>query len=183
MSPTLSTYRGYNLTHHGVYPIWFGVPNEHNQPSSPNSIYSTNTLTDNINPHYHPPLRQSSTSAAWTSLKSQSQSNTPIPPHSRQTSSPMPGTGGGIGTGAITPTHSHSQRERKASDRRGESHEIDREYVSAVEMLNEKRREVGGIGRPGTVRAAVGGEKMEMRRLILSVCGENGESAKEELDR
>ncbi|WWD08951.1 hypothetical protein V865_007066 [Kwoniella europaea PYCC6329] len=169
MSPSLSSYRGYNLTHHGVYPIWFGISNEHNQPSSPSSIYSAATLTD-THQHYHPPLRQSSTSAAWTSLKSQSAT----PAHSRQTSSPMPG------GGTTTPATTH--RERKASDRRGDT-ELDREYIQAVESLNDRRKEVGGIGRPGTVRAAVGGEKMELRKLILSVCGENGESAKDELDR
>ncbi|WRT63824.1 uncharacterized protein IL334_000749 [Kwoniella shivajii] len=163
MAPSLSTFRGYNLTHHGVYPIWFGVHNDHH-PSSPSSIYSAATLTD---PPHPPPLRQSSASAAWTSLKSQSSTSIP---HSRQNSSPLPG------GGTTTP------RERKISDRRGEQ-EIDREYISSVEALNERRRDIGGVGRPGTVRAAVGGDKMEMRRLILSVCGENGEHAKEELDR
>nr|XP_019014511.1 uncharacterized protein I206_00593 [Kwoniella pini CBS 10737]OCF53292.1 hypothetical protein I206_00593 [Kwoniella pini CBS 10737] len=171
MAPPLSSHRGYNLTNHGVYPIWFGVSNDQSQPLSPSSIYSAATLTDAPHPH-HPPLRQSSTSAAWTSLKSQSQSSTPIPPHSRHSSSPMPG--------ATTPSHIH--RERKASDRRGDS-EIDGEYVNAVEMLNGRRKDVGGVGRPGTVRAAVGGEKTEMRKLILSVCGENGENAKDELNK
>ncbi|WWC85838.1 uncharacterized protein L201_000705 [Kwoniella dendrophila CBS 6074] len=184
MSPPLSSYRGYNLTHHGVYPIWFGISSDQTQPSSPTSIYSATTLTDGPNPqHYynhhshHPPLKHASASAAWTSLKSQS--TTPIPPHSRQSSSPMP-------PGTNTPAHTQvqSHRERKASDRRGGNEiVVDRDYISAVEMLNERRREVGGIGRPGTVRAAVGGDKMEMRKLILSICGENSESAKEELDR
>nr|XP_018266712.1 uncharacterized protein I303_00687 [Kwoniella dejecticola CBS 10117]OBR88870.1 hypothetical protein I303_00687 [Kwoniella dejecticola CBS 10117] len=176
MAPPLSSYKGYNLTHHGVYPTWFGVSNDQTQPSSPTSIYSAATLTDAPHAH-HPPLRQSSASAAWTSLKSQSQSqvhtqsSTPVPPHSRHSSSPMPGS---------TAPH----RERKASDRRGGGDsDIDREYISAVEMLNGRRKEVGGIGRPGTVRAAVGGEKTEMRKLILTLCGENGENAKDELNK
>ncbi|WVF65929.1 hypothetical protein IAT40_000667 [Kwoniella sp. CBS 6097] len=164
MSPALSSHRGYNLTHHGVFPIWFGVTNEHH-PSSPSSIYSTATLQDNVH-HHQPPAR--SGSAAWTALKSQSSGSIP---HSRQTSSPMPG--------SSTPT-----RERKASDRRGEREpEVDRDYAQAIEILNERRREAGGVGRPGVVRAAVGGQRTEMRKLILAVCGENGESAKEETDR
>ncbi|WVR03585.1 hypothetical protein IAU60_000577 [Kwoniella sp. DSM 27419] len=159
MAAPLSSYGGYNLTHHGIFPIWFGVSNDRH-PSSPNSINSNTTLQDNHGPG---PVRQGS--AAWTALKSQSSA-----PHSRQTSSPMPG--------SSTPAG------RKVSDRRGDRlPDVDREYVAALEALNQHRKEVGGVGKPGIVRAAVGGARGEMRKLVLAVCGENGEGGKDELDR
>nr|XP_031857269.1 uncharacterized protein CI109_007324 [Kwoniella shandongensis]KAA5524341.1 hypothetical protein CI109_007324 [Kwoniella shandongensis] len=166
MSPAISNSRGYNLTHLGIFPIWTGAGVVDTvEPSSPTSVRSGSTLVDPPNPYRaHEPVRQGS--AAWNAL-----SQVPFP-HSRHSTTSTPGND--------TPP-----RSRKASERRGQSQEldIDPDYLSAVHNLNQHRSELGGVGKPGVVPAALGGHRTELRKLILSICGENGEGGKEEVER
>ncbi|WVQ80889.1 hypothetical protein IAT38_002996 [Cryptococcus sp. DSM 104549] len=163
MSPSLSTTRGYNLTHLGIYPIWTasGVSSDTLTVSSPDSTRSNATLQDSQN-------QKSEPTPAWAALSQQ----IPFPYSSRASS---------IHSTSAAP---QTPRERKASDRPSLAPvELDPAYLSAVQGLNSHRSEMGGVGKPGVVRAALGGSRKELRKLILTVCGENGEGGKDEMDR
>ncbi|WVO16751.1 hypothetical protein L204_104435 [Cryptococcus depauperatus] len=90
----------------------------------------------------------------------------------------------GSRSASVTRAGTFTPRERKASDR--PLQDVDPDYISAIQSINEARAAVNeALVHPGTVHAGVSSSSSRngLRKLILTVCGENGEGEKSEVER
>jgi hypothetical protein len=150
MSPAHSTHKWHNLTNSGVLSIWssLGHPTTAAVHGSPTSLRSGSTFVSEVSAAREP-IRQGS--AAWASLKSQTQPHTPA-----STASPAPA----------------GNSKAKPKPEAPPLPPLDPEWLSSISAINTARTEAGHIGAPGK-HALPPGERAAMRRMILALCGEN----------
>ncbi|ODN88074.1 hypothetical protein L198_06832 [Cryptococcus wingfieldii CBS 7118] len=160
MTPSLSSSSAYNLTHQGIYPIWtsLGTQDISPTPLSPHLVNEKLSLDNRGRPEKEGKFRfLSGGDGSRSASMSRTSSHT--------------------GSGTFTPKET---RERKASDRpTGTTSYLSppsQEYLSAIASLNATRSTLHDTSlHPGIVRASVGGERTDLRKLILTLCGENGD--------
>lgn len=157
MPPSTSTYREYDLSHYGLYPLWLSLnltrPSDDSHITPPRPTTSSSHRTPPVGPELPPSSGSTGSrretvkqgSSAWSNVSRSP--NTPAPLH-------KPGN---------SPQNLPSQEQENA-------------FQEAVLAINEKRSDngrVGGIGRgklPPT-------DKEAQRRMMVVICGEGREQA------
>ena len=158
MPPATSTYREYDLSHYGLYPLWLSMnltvnteEDSHNTPSRPPTS-SSNYLTPPVGPEL--PASTGSTGSRRETVKQGSSAWSNV---ARSSNTPSPGQKG------------HS------SQNLPDAEQEDR-FKEAVLAINEKRSTNGQLGSIGSGKLPPT-EKEAQRRMMVVICGEGRDKA------